>query len=67
MTSTATHHRSSELDDLVLHLKGLVLVRNLRRRNGADARELSLYSTEIDRTRDRLAQYVRHEQQLLGA
>jgi hypothetical protein len=67
MTSTATNHRSSELDDLVLHLQGLVLVRNLRRHTGAEAKELNLYSTEIDRARDRLAQFVRHENQSPGA
>jgi hypothetical protein len=48
-----------ELDDLVLHLKGLVLVRDLRRRRGADADELGMYAAEIDRVRDRLASLVR--------
>ena len=48
-----------ELDDLVLHLKGLVLVRDLRRRRGADADELGMYGAEIDRVRDRLAALVR--------
>ena len=48
-----------ELDDLVLHLKGLVLVRDLRRRRGADADELGMYGAEIDRVRDRLAAVVR--------
>ena len=47
-----------ELDDLVLHLKGLVLVRDLRRRRGADTDELGMYGAEIDRVRDRLAALV---------
>ncbi len=66
MTSTATDHRFSDLDDLVLHLKGLVLVRNLRRRSGADSKELGMYSAEIDRARDRLARFVRNENQFLA-
>ena len=48
-----------ELDDLVLNLKGLVLVRALREQRGADDGELDLYSAEIERVRDRLAGLVR--------
>ena len=48
-----------ELDDLVLQLKGLVLVRDLRRRHGADGEELGLYGAEIERVRERLASLVR--------
>jgi hypothetical protein len=44
-----------ELDDLVLHLKGLVLVRSLREQRGADEGELLMYGAEIDRVRKRLA------------
>jgi len=40
-----------KLDDLVLHLKGLVLVRELRERRGADEGELLMYGAEIDRVR----------------
>lgn len=47
-----------ELDDLVLNLKGLVLVRALREQRGADDGELALYSAEIERVRDRLASLV---------
>ena len=36
-----------ELDDLVLHLKGLVLVRKLRTHRGADAGELEMYRAEM--------------------
>ena len=35
-----------------------MLVRNLRRRSGADSKELGMYSAEIDRARDRLARFV---------
>ena len=47
-----------ELDEMILHLKGLVLVRKLREQGGADAGELGMYSSEIDRVRDRLASLV---------
>jgi len=50
-----------ELDDLVLHLKGLVLVRKLRERNGAETTELAMYGAEIDRVRERLAQVMQGE------
>ena len=49
----------SQLDDLVLHLKGLVLVERLREGRGADATELELYRTEIERVRGELANLVR--------
>jgi hypothetical protein len=45
----------AELDDLVLHLKGLVLVRGLRERSGAEAGELDMFTTEIERVRRQLA------------
>jgi hypothetical protein len=48
-----------ELDDLVLHLKGLVLVRGVREERGADPDELAMYGAEIDRVRDRLAALVK--------
>ena len=51
----------SELDNLVLHLKGLVLVLNLRRRSGADEAELGMFSAEIDRARDQLARFVKQD------
>jgi hypothetical protein len=59
MTSAATASPFRELDDLVLHLKGLVLVRRLREQRGADADELYMYGTEIERVRDQLASLVR--------
>jgi hypothetical protein len=48
-----------ELDDLVLHLKGLVIVQGLREQSGADDQELAQYGAEIERVRDQLAEYVR--------
>ena len=51
--------RFRELDDLVLDLKGLVLVRSLRERSGADDSEILMYSAEIDRVRSQLARLVR--------
>ena len=47
-----------QLDDLVLQLKGLVLVRKLREQRGADSEELTMYGTEIERVRARLAELV---------
>jgi hypothetical protein len=48
-----------ELDELVLHLKGLVLVRKVQERRGAGTDELHMYATEIERVRDRLAELVK--------
>ena len=48
-----------KLDDLLLHLKGLVLVRRVRARRGADEGELLMYGVEIDRVRNQLARLVR--------
>jgi len=47
------------LDDLVLHLKGLVLVRDLREDRGAGADELLMYRAEIERVREQLAKLVK--------
>jgi hypothetical protein len=52
--------RFQELDDLVLHLKGLVLVRDIRRHSGADDEELTMYSDQIRCVRERLAELVRN-------
>jgi hypothetical protein len=48
-----------KLDDLLLQLKGLVLVREIREQRGADEDELLMYGVEIDRVRNRLARLVR--------
>jgi hypothetical protein len=47
------------LDDLVLRLKGLVLVRELRESGRAEGDELEMYDVEIRRVRDQLADLVR--------
>ena len=47
-----------KLDDLVLHLKGLLLVRGLRERLCADEGELLMYGAEIDRVRSKLARFA---------
>jgi len=57
MTAAVQGYR--ELDDLVLHLKGLVIVQGLREQSGADDLELAQYGAEIERVRDQLAEYVR--------
>jgi hypothetical protein len=49
-----------ELDDLVLHLKGLVLVRALLEERGASAAEVEAHTAEIERLRERLAEVVQH-------
>ena len=56
---TATTQPFRELDDLVLHLKGLVLVQGVRERSGADELELEMYGAEIERVREQLAEHVR--------
>lgn len=52
-------NRFREIDDLVLHLKGLVLVRELLETRGAGVQEIDAHSAEIERVRDRLARAVR--------
>jgi hypothetical protein len=48
-----------EIDDLLLHLKGLVLVRKLLEQRGATAAELDEHGAEIERLRERLANLIR--------
>ena len=48
------------LDELVLQLKGLVLVRELLRKRGVSAEELDAHGAEIDRVRMRLAELVQN-------
>jgi hypothetical protein len=59
MTATLALPSSSELDDLVLHLKGVVLVNGVRELDGADEAELDMYREEIARLRDQLAEVVK--------
>ena len=53
-------NRFRDIDDLVLQLKGLVLVRELLASRGAAADEIDAHSVEIERVRKRLASEVRH-------
>ena len=48
------------LDDLVLSLKGLVVVRDLRMRAGASEEERQMFAREITKARRALAEYARH-------
>jgi hypothetical protein len=48
-----------KLDDLVLTLKGLVLVRSVREQRGANEGELLMYGAEIERVRSKLATLAR--------
>jgi hypothetical protein len=50
--------RFREVDDLLLHLKGLVLVRALLEERGAGETELREHGEEIERLRTRLAALV---------
>ena len=55
---TGKPSRFCELDDLVLYLKGLVLVRELRAAAGARPDELTRFDDEITSARDNLADFV---------
>jgi hypothetical protein len=48
-----------EIDDLLLHVRGLVLVRDLLAERGASETELDAYTQELERQRERLASAVR--------
>ncbi len=45
-----------EIDDLLLHIKGLVLVREILRQRGASAAELEAHTAELERLKGRLAE-----------
>ena len=45
-----------ELDDLLLHIKGLVLVREILRQRGATADELEAHTAELQRLKNQLAE-----------
>ena len=47
---------ASDVDDLLLHIRGLVLVREILRQRGASAAELDEHTAELDRLRSRLAE-----------
>ncbi|HEY2936520.1 MAG TPA: hypothetical protein VGJ25_07960 [Gaiellaceae bacterium] len=59
MIDVRSYERSfREVDDLLLHLKGLVLVRALLEERGAGEAELREHGDEIERLRAQLAALV---------
>jgi hypothetical protein len=48
--------RAREIDDLLLHIRGLVLVREILRQRGASADELAAHTAELERLKSRLAE-----------
>src|SRR5205823_7249924 len=50
---------NGEVDDLLLQLRGLVLVRRLLAERGATRGELDAHSNELERVRARLADTIR--------
>jgi hypothetical protein len=47
-----------EIDDLVLELRGLTLVRNLLVERGVDGADIAAHSRELERVRARLAELI---------
>lgn len=48
----------SEIDDLMLELRGLTLVRNLLVERGVDGADIAAHSRELERVRVRLAELI---------
>lgn len=48
------------IDDLLLHARGLVLVRQILARRGASRAELDAHTRELERVRHRLAKAIDH-------
>ena len=59
MNVTRIGGQSREVNDLLLSLKGLVLVRALLEDRGASEAEIRQHGNEIERLRARLAELVR--------
>jgi hypothetical protein len=59
MSTTRIGGQSREVNDLLLSLKGLVLVRALLEDRGASETEIRQHGDEIERLRARLAELVR--------
>jgi len=59
MSSARIGGQSREVNDLLLSLKGLVLVRALLEDRGATEAEIRQHGNEIERLRARLAELVR--------
>ncbi len=45
-----------EIDDLLLHIRGLVLVRQILEQRGASEAELEAHTAELERLKEQLAQ-----------
>jgi hypothetical protein len=45
-----------EIDDLLLHIRGLVLVREILEQRGASEAELEAHTAELERLKEQLAQ-----------
>jgi hypothetical protein len=48
-----------EIDDLLLHIRGLVLVRGILTARGASRAEIEEHAAELTRLRGRLAELIR--------
>jgi hypothetical protein len=56
---------SPEIDELLLHMRGLVLVRRLLAERGATRGELDAHSNELERVRQQLADAIRGSEHAL--
>jgi hypothetical protein len=67
VSALATYERKfREVDDRLLHLKGLILVRALLEERGASEAELREHGDEITRVRTQLAQLIERSGGLLS-
>jgi len=48
--------RTRDIDDLLLHIRGLVLVREILRQRGASPAELDAHTAELARLEDQLTE-----------
>ena len=55
-----------QVDDLLLHARGLVLVREVLARRGATHDELDAHTRELERLREQLADTIRGDARPLG-
>lgn len=58
MTGTDTTVLDHRIDDLLLHARGLVLVRELLARRGATRAELEAHTRELERVRHDLVEAI---------
>jgi len=66
MTSSDAGLLSPEIDNLLLHVRGLVLVRRLLAERGASRDEIDAHSHELQRVRRRLAAAITEPGTALG-